>query len=76
MHTHTHTHAHTHTHTHAHTHTHTHTDLDKKAGVLATHSRAYKKEARYLNLRQSLAAKIAIGVVVFLILIFLRYLIF
>ena len=57
-------------------HTHTHTDLSDKAGKLVDHSRAYKKQARYLNLRQSWAAKIAIVVVIFLILIFLRYLIF
>lgn len=59
-----------------HTHTHTYTDLSDRAGRLVDHSRAYKKEARYLNLRQSLAAKIAIAIVIFLILIFLRYMIF
>ncbi len=67
---------HIHTYTHVHTHMYARTDLSDKAGKLVDHSRAYKKQARYLNLRQSLAAKIAIGVVVFLLLIFLRYLIF
>jgi hypothetical protein len=39
-------------------------------------SRHYRKEAGYLNLRASLAAKIAIAVVIFLLLIFLRYWLF
>ena len=50
--------------------------LGDRADRLAAHSRIYKNEAKYLNLRSSLAAKIAIVVVVFLFLIFLRYLIF
>ena len=48
-------------------------ELSDKAGRLALSSKAYRKEARYLNLRSSIAATIAVLVVVFLFFIFLRY---
>ena len=57
-------------------HTHTHTELGHKAGRLLDQSKLYRKEAGYLNLRASLAAKIAVVVVIFLLLIFLRYWLF
>ncbi len=50
--------------------------LGDKAGRMAEYSKAYRKEAHFLNLRTSLAAKIAIVVVIFIFLIFLRYLVF
>ena len=53
-----------------------HLVLGDKAGRMAEYSKAYRKEAHSLNLRTSLAAKIAIVVVIFIFLIFLRYLIF
>lgn len=52
------------------------TVLGEKAGRLAYHSQAYKKEAHYLNLRSSWAARIAVAVAIFLLLIFLRYWLF
>lgn len=48
-------------------------DLSIKASNLADGSKVFRKEAHYLNLRTSLAAKIAIGVVVFLFIIFIRF---
>ena len=50
--------------------------ISDKALRLKDSSWMYRKEARYLNLRSSLAAKAAIAVVVFLFLIFLRYWLF
>ena len=50
--------------------------LGDKASRMADYSRAYRKEAHGLNLRTSLAAKVAIVVVIFIFLIFVRYLIF
>ena len=52
------------------------TDLEDKARTLATESRAYAEEARFFNLRTSLAAKAAIVVVFVLILVFLRFWLF
>ena len=52
------------------------TVLGEKAGRLAYQSQAYKKEAHYLNLRSSWAARIAVAVAIFLLLIFLRYWLF
>lgn len=51
-------------------------EISEKASKLAFGSKAYRQSARYLNLRSSLAAKIAIVVVVFLFLVFLRYWLF
>lgn len=50
--------------------------LGDRAEHLAAHSKKYRKEAHFLNLRSSMAAKIAVLVVIFLFLILLRYLIF
>lgn len=50
--------------------------LDDKAGRLRDESKRYQNEARFLNLRASVAAKVAVVVVVFLFLIFLRYFLF
>jgi len=52
------------------------TAISDKAHRLKDSSWMYRKEARYLNLRSSLAAKAAIAVVIFLFLIFLRYWLF
>ena len=49
------------------------TELSEKASNLAASSKLFKKEAAYLNLRTSLAAKIAIGVALFLFIVFLRF---
>ena len=50
--------------------------LSDKAQRLAVSSKKYRQEAHYLNLRASLAAKIAIVVVILFFLIFLRYWLF
>lgn len=50
--------------------------LSDKAQRLSVSSKTYRQEARYLNLRASLAAKIAIVVVVLFFLLFLRYWLF
>ena len=52
------------------------TDLSDKTRTLAMESKVYAKEAKYLNLRTSLAAKAAIVVVFVLILVFLRFWLF
>lgn len=52
------------------------TDLADKTRTLAMESKVYAKEAKYLNLRTSLAAKAAIVVVFVLILVFLRFWLF
>ena len=51
-------------------------DLSDKAQRLSMSSQQYRKEARYLNLRASLMAKIVVVVVVLFFLIFLRYWLF
>ncbi|XP_065917397.1 vesicle-trafficking protein SEC22b-like [Dysidea avara] len=51
-------------------------DLADKTRTLAVESKMYAKEAKFLNLRTSLAAKAAIVVVIILILIFLRFWLF
>lgn len=48
-------------------------DLSKKAGFLADSSKQYRNQAKYLNLRTSMAAKIAIVVFVFIFIVFLRF---
>ncbi|CAI8022857.1 Vesicle-trafficking protein SEC22b [Geodia barretti] len=50
--------------------------LSDKAQKLSISSQRYRKEARYLNLRASLMAKIVVVVVVLFFLIFLRYWLF
>lgn len=52
------------------------TDLADKTRTLAMESKAYAKEAKFINLRTSLAAKAAIVVVFVLILVFLRFWLF
>lgn len=52
------------------------TVLGDRANRLKEGSQAYKSQASLLNLRASLAVKIAIVVVIFLFFILLRYLIF
>ena len=52
------------------------TDLADKTRTLAMESKVYAKDAKFLNLRTSLAATAAIVVVFVLILVFLRFWLF
>ncbi|XP_062515956.1 vesicle-trafficking protein SEC22b-like [Corticium candelabrum] len=51
-------------------------ELDSKANNLSSMSKTYKKEARFLNIRASLAKKIACGIILIIMVLFLRYWIF
>ena len=48
-------------------------EISTKADALAVGSRTFRKQATYLNLRTSLAAKLAIGFVLFLFIVFLKF---
>ena len=48
-------------------------EISTKADALVVGSKRFRNQATLLNLRTSLAAKLAIGVVIFLILIFLKF---
>lgn len=48
-------------------------NLSKRASILVDSSKMFRKEARFLNLRTSVAAKIAILVFVLIFIVFLRF---
>ena len=50
--------------------------LDTKASHLSSMSKKYRSEARYLNLRASLAKKVAIVILLVLFILFVRYWVF
>ena len=47
--------------------------LDDKAGQLRFQSEKYKKDAKYLNLRTVYAKYAAIGIFLFILVIYIRY---